>query len=149
MKYSNNCVTLVKSFESFSRIPYLDVGNIPTIGYGATTYGNGVRVTMKDCPITEDYANQILLQFLNDISLWLNKAISYNLNQNQFDACISFFYNVGWNGFADKNPNTWQALQDQDLIKFSKNMLLFDHVDGKICNGLTARRQKEYALFNK
>ena len=60
MKISNNGLNLIKEFEGLSLKPYLDVVNIPTIGYGNTFYEDGTKVTLKDRPITEERANELL-----------------------------------------------------------------------------------------
>ena len=53
MKPSQAAISLIKSFESFRSRPYLDTGNVPTIGYGTTIYPDGRKVAMKDAPIEE------------------------------------------------------------------------------------------------
>ena len=45
MKISNNGINLIKHFEGLSLKPYLDVVNIPTIGWGNTFYEDGTKVT--------------------------------------------------------------------------------------------------------
>ncbi len=49
-KASDKGIDLIKSFEGFSSKPYLCPAKIPTIGYGATFYPDGKKVTMKDSP---------------------------------------------------------------------------------------------------
>ena len=59
-KASNNLIELIKKFEGFSKIPYLCPANVATIGYGSTRYANGLKVTLKDNPITELQAIELL-----------------------------------------------------------------------------------------
>ena len=148
---SNNGLLLDEQLEEFESSPYLDSGGVPTIGYGTTVYPDGISVTMQDDSITQKQAIIYMTHDLIDVQEWLNNVIyQYNLtpNQNQFDAMCCFFYNIGYGSFQQNNPHTWEALISNDLSQFAQDMLLFNHVNGKICQGLTNRRQKEVALFN-
>ena len=61
MKTSDNGKKLIKKYEGFSSsTPYLCPAKVPTIGYGATYYPNGKVVTLKDTPITEKQADEML-----------------------------------------------------------------------------------------
>lgn len=61
MRPSPAAINLIKEFESFRSRPYLDTGDVPTIGYGATIYPDGRKVTMQDHSIDEPTA----LEYLN------------------------------------------------------------------------------------
>ena len=63
-KTSDKGIELIKSFEGFSSKPYLCPAKIPTIGYGATFYPDGKKVTMKDSPITEEKGVELLKSML-------------------------------------------------------------------------------------
>jgi lysozyme len=140
-------IELIESFEDYRAGPYLDAAGDPTIGYGTRTYPNNVAVTMEDAPISKLEAAIYLQSSLNKICLWINQNITCTLNQNQFDALCSFFYNVGWRGFINSNPNTWHVLSSCNLSQFAQDMLKFCHVNGEVCPGLVSRREKEQALF--
>lgn len=58
-KASKKIIEFIANFEAFRSKPYLDVAGIPTIGYGATYYENGVKVTMNDAPVTHERALQL------------------------------------------------------------------------------------------
>lgn len=138
--------------EGFESSPYLDSGGVPTIGCGTTVYPNGVHVTLHDKCITKEKALDYLQHDLIGVQEWLNNVIvAYNLtpNQNQFDAMCSFFYNIGYGSFERENANTWHALSTNDLVQFSTDMGLFNHVRGKVCNGVVNRRKAEIVLFNE
>ena len=74
MKISNNGLDLIKQFEGLSLTPYLCPANIPTIGYGNTFYEDGTKVTLKDKPITEQRASE-LIEYI------VNKTFSDNINK--------------------------------------------------------------------
>ncbi|WP_276679770.1 lysozyme [Empedobacter brevis] len=146
MNTSNKGLALIKKYEGFYSKPYLDPIGIPTIGYGATYYPNKVKVTMKDKPITEKEASDLLVQMLkvyeNQVALLVRKPI----NQNQFDALVSFTYNLGATNLGkstllkkvNKNPND-PTIRDE-FIKWNR-------AGGKVLRGLTNRRKDEAALY--
>ena len=95
MTPSENCINLVKSFEGFRDKAYLCPANVWTIGYG-TTCG------VKDGDyLTEDQAQNLLLIEIINKSKDIDKLVTVNINQNQFDALCSLVYNIGVNAFKD------------------------------------------------
>lgn len=146
MKISNNGLNLIKQFEGLSLKPYLDAVNIPTIGYGSTYYEDGTKVTLKDKPITEERATELLEFIANKtFSENINKVVKVPLNQNQFDALVSFAYNIG-----NKNFNWSTLLKKLNLSDYegaSQEFGRWNQANGKILNGLVLRRQKEKELF--
>jgi lysozyme len=95
MNLSKEGAEFIASFEGFRANPYLDSVKVPTIGYGTTVYPNGVKVTLKDTPITKETALSYLLDHVNKyVSWWVNKNIP-SLTQTEFDAVCSLAYNVG------------------------------------------------------
>ena len=148
MKISNNGLDLIKQFEGFSSSPYLCPAKIPTIGYGSTYYEDGTKVTLKDKPITEQRATELLEFVANKtFSENINKVVKVPLNQNQFDSLVSFAYNIG-----NKNFNWSTLLKKLNLSDYEGASLEFgrwNQANGKILNGLVSRRQKEKELFLK
>lgn len=146
MKISNNGLNLIKQFEGFSSTPYLCPAKIPTTGYGSTYYEDGTKVTLKDKPITEQRATELLEFVANKtFSENINKVVKVPLSQNQFDALVSFAYNVG-----NKNFNWSTLLKKLNLSDYEGCSLEFgrwNQANGKILNGLVLRRQKEKELF--
>jgi lysozyme len=88
-------IDLIKTFEGFRAKPYLCPAKIPTIGYGATYYSNGTKVTMNDKPITEAEAVQLLKDMLVTYERSVDSFCIDTVTQNQFDALVSFAYNAG------------------------------------------------------
>lgn len=146
MNISNKGLALIKKYEGFYSKPYLDPIGIPTIGYGATYYPNKVKVTMKDKPLSEKEASDLLVQMLkvyeNQVALLVTKPI----NQNQFDALVSFTYNLGATNLGkstllkkvNKNPND-PTIRDE-FIKWNR-------AGGRVLRGLTIRRKDEAVLY--
>ena len=146
MNTSNKGLALIKKYEGFYSKPYLDPIGIPTIGYGATYYPNKVKVTMKDKPLTEKEASDLLVQMLkvyeNQVALLVRKPI----NQNQFDALVSFTYNLGATNLGKStllkkvNINPHDPTIRQEFEKWNR-------AAGKVLRGLTNRRKDEAALY--
>ena len=94
-KISQDGIDLIKSFEGFSSKPYLCPAKIPTIGYGATFYPNGKKVTMSDKAITEAEAVDLLAHMLKSFEQYVDSYTRDDVSQHQFDALVSFAYNLG------------------------------------------------------
>lgn len=86
---------LIKLKEGFRSKPYLCPAKVPTIGYGATYYPNGKRVTLNDSAISEEWADTILTTMLELYEKAVDSYTRDDINQNQFDALVSFAYNLG------------------------------------------------------
>lgn len=146
MKTSNKGLALIKKYEGFFAKPYLDPIGIPTIGYGATYYPNKVKVTMKDKPLSEKEASELLAQMLNVYENQVALLVTKPINQNQFDALVSFTYNLGATNLGkstllkkvNKNPND-PTIRDE-FVKWNR-------AGGKVLNGLTKRRRDEAVLY--
>lgn len=155
MKKINNVGALfLQQREGFSSTPYLDSAGVPTIGFGNTFYPGGKRVTMKDKPITRSYAIEIfkivVAKFESEVYSLLEKEVT----QNQFNALVSFAYNVG----SDIDVDTIaEGLGDSTLLKkvnanpndrtISTEFAKWNKAGGKVNNGLISRRQLEAELY--
>lgn len=150
MDISQNCLDLVKKWEGFRANAYLDPVGIPTIGYGTIRYPNGQKVQMGDV-ISEPEAEDLMKLESDEFAEVVNKAVTTTLNQNQFDALVSFCYNVGAGAFQGStllkklNAADFPGAADQFLVwnKGTKNGVKV------VIDGLTNRRKDEKALFEK
>lgn len=146
MKVSKKCLDIIKEFEGFMAKPYICSGGKATIGYGSTFYKDGKKVTMKDKEITVAEAESLLEFQVNKFAEGVLKSVSKPLTQNQFDALVSFCYNVGLGNFRistmrkliNENPNN---------PKIADNFMLWTLANGKRLNGLVRRRQAESDLY--
>ena len=154
MKISEKGIAFIKNEEKFVSRPYLDAVKVPTIGYGTTYYENGKKVTLKDPPITEKRATELLTyQIGKSYAPAVTKALKVPVSQNQFDALTSFAYNVGTsqNGMAGstliKKINS--KITDSDTIEKWFGVWNKGTVDDKKVEikGLTLRRAREAKLF--
>jgi lysozyme len=146
MKISQKGLDLIKKFEGFSAKPYVCPAGVPTIGYGATYYTNGTKVTMSDEPISEEWAEELLKNMVHTYEKGVNSLVIPNITQNQFDALVSFAYNVGVTNFRkstllrliNKNPNN---------PEIANQFMRWVRGGGKVINGLIKRRQIESKLY--
>jgi GH24 family phage-related lysozyme (muramidase) len=153
MKISNNCLNLIKKFEGYhDELPngnctaYLDPVGIPTIGYGTTIYSNGIKVKIGDI-LTKQQAEQELLHHVKKYSDYVKKVVKVPLNQNQFDALISFVYNIGTGAFS--NSTLLKKLNAKDYKGAGNEILRWTKGNGGVTlAGLVRRRQAEFNLFN-
>lgn len=154
MTLSNKGEQLIKHFESCRLEAYKDSVGVYTIGYGNTSYENGTRVKQGDKIAqwrADDLFKRIVQRFVNDVN-YLTKGVQ--LTQNQFDALVSFAYNVGSDIDLDTIP---EGLGDSTLLKLilnnpenpdiSKEFLKWNKAGGKLVPGLTRRRQSEAHLY--
>ena len=146
MKISENGLNLIKKFEGLSLKPYLCSAGIPTIGWGNTFYENMKKVTLQDEAITEERADS-LFNFLvttNFVNV-VNRLVIVDINQNQFDALVSFVYNLGSGNF--EKSTLLKKVNQSDFIGASLEFEKWNRAGGKVLNGLTKRRLAEKELF--
>jgi lysozyme len=94
MRPSNNCYDIIKRFELLVLTAYRDKAGFWTIGYGNKFYANGKPVAIGDT-ITRSRAERLLKCVVNDFAWYINKLLLVEINQFQFDALVSFAYDVG------------------------------------------------------
>ena len=150
MTTSAKGIELIKSFERLSLKPYLCPAGVPTIGWGNTIYPNGKKVTMKDAPITKEKADEIFAFILSLFEQDVTSLVKVPLTQCQYDALVSFAYNVGSDIDTDDIP---EGLGDSTLLRLintnpmhnmiSAEFLKWNKANKVICNGLTRRRTLE------
>ena len=136
---SPNGLKLIKSFEGCKLTAYkcLPTEKYYTIGYGH--YGSDVKAGMK---ITEEQAEELLLQDCKKAIKNVNSFMSkYNFNQNQFDALVSFAFNVG-------SINQLTASGTRTLEQISSKITAYNKSSGRVIAGLVKRRAKEKEIFD-
>ena len=146
MVTSQNGINLIKKWEGFKNIAYLDPVGVWTIGYGTTNSDfNITNVRIKQgLYISESLAEKWLKASLNQkyepLVNRYNKI--YNFTQNEFDALVSFCYNIG-----SITQLTKGGTRSKEEIK--AHWLAYCNAGGKQLQGLLNRRKDELALFSK
>lgn len=135
MRTSQNGINLIKSFEGCRLAAYRDVAGVPTIGYGHTA---GVKMGQT---ITQARAETYLVQDLEKYEKEVDKYQSkYKWNQNEFDALVSFAFNIGSIGALTAGGTRTRKVIAEKMLSYCK-------AAGKEIVGLKERRKKERELF--
>ena len=148
MKLDLNGYNLICEFEGLKLKPYLCSAKIPTIGYGNTYYPNGKRVTLLDDAITKEYAFEIFKTIADKFAKRVDDMVTSELTQSQFNALVSFAYNVGTGAFATStllkkvNVNPNDATIKNEFLKWVR-------ANKKVIQGLVNRRNKEVLIYFK
>jgi lysozyme len=137
-------VDLICSFEGKRLTAYDDGVGVWTIGFGTTVYPNGIKVKKGDT-CTEERAKTYMAHDLKKFEATVNKAVTVQLNQNQFDALVSLAYNIGTGAFS--KSTLVKKLNANDIRGAADQFDVWVNAGGKRMQGLVNRRAKEKALF--
>jgi len=138
-KISQEGLDLIKGFEGLRAEAYLCPAGVWTIGYGHT------KEVKQGDTITQDEAGDLLMQDLGFAEKAVRENVKIPLTQNQYDALVSFVYNVGINAF--EKSTLLRKLNSGDYSGTSKEFDRWIYASGKRLKGLENRRAKEGELF--
>jgi len=143
---STKCFQLVKHFESLFLRAYLCPANVPTIGYGTTIYPDGRKVKIGEtCTIEQA---EVFLQYdLKYFNQRVDALAIDSINQNQFDALVSFCYNVGSKNLQDSTLLKIVNTNPNDNENIAAQFARWNKGGGKVLKGLTRRRKAEAYLY--
>jgi len=132
-------IDLIKRFEGLRLSAYLDAVGVPTIGYGHT------RAVQMGQKISEDRADVLLKEDLVRFESAVNRLLTVEVNQNEFDALVSFSFNVGQD--ALRKSTLLRMLNEGQRQAAADQFWRWDKAGGRILPGLKARRAEERNLF--
>ena len=135
-------IDLVKQFEGCQLTPYRDIGGVYTVGYGHT---QGIDANTP--PITQERADDLLMQDLTATGQDILNEVTVPLVDNKFAALVSFVFNIGIGHFA--TSGALKQLNAGNYALVPLHMMLWNHVNGVVVDGLTRRRAAECALYNE
>lgn len=144
MQTSDKGIALIKEFEGCKLTAYQDSVGVWTIGYGWTqpVDGKPIRAGMT---IKQETAERLLktglVSYENDVS----RLVKVRLKQGEFDALVSFTYNLGARSLSAST--LLRKLNAGDYAGAADEFLHWNKAGGKVLNGLTRRREAERALF--
>lgn len=139
MRTSQRGLSLIKSFEGLRLQAYQDAVGVWTIGYGTT---RGVNAGMK---ISKEQAERMLLNDVQRFEPEIERLVGVPLSQNQWDALVSFTYNLG---SANLESSTLlRKLNAGDYAGAAEQFPRWSKAGGKVLAGLVRRRAAEQALF--
>lgn len=140
MNISKNGIEFIKKWEGKPRLTAWRFGSEKYLSIGYGHYGPDVKMGQK---ITAAQAEELLIKDLtkmvNHVNL-VNNKYHYEFNQNEFDALVSFTYNIG-------NINQLTANGSRSKSVIASKMLLYVKSGGKSLQGLVNRRKAENKLF--
>lgn len=144
LKTSKNGIELIKQFEGCRLKAYKCPASIWTIGIGHTGTVNGKPIT-ADMTITELMAETLLAIDLQKFEKCINDNVKKPLTQNEFDALVSFVFNVGTGAFI--KSSMLKLLNSGHMPLAAGQFDRWIYAKGKVLNGLKKRRAAEKALF--
>ncbi len=146
MKASNVCIQLLKHHEGVRYKPYRCPAGLWTVGVGHLI-GDGKSLPREwDKTFTQDEVNGILKSDLRRFELGISKMLpNVPLRQHEFDAILSFCFNLGLGCF--QRSTIRQALLRGDKEQAMESLVKYCRAGGKILKGLQNRRLDEKQLF--
>lgn len=155
-KISESGKKQLAAWEGFRTQVYKDVAGFPTIGVGhlltqdERSSGkieiNGQFVRYSD-GITEQQVYDLLDKDLDRFEAAVNKRVKVPLKQNQFDALVSFSFNVGVGAF--RNSTLLRRLNEKDYDEVPNQLRRWVRSGGRVVKGLINRREHEIQLWNE
>jgi lysozyme len=137
---------LARRFEGLRLSPYLCSAGVPTIGFGATYYEDGTRVTLRDPPITRERAEALLLWMIRTVYLPAVVKLCPSVDKpERIAALIDFTFNLGVGRLKSStlrkrvNAGDWDAVP-AELRKWTRG-------GGVVLRGLVIRREAEISLI--
>lgn len=144
MQTSDKGIALIKQFEGCKLTAYQDSVGVWTIGYGWTqpVDGKPIRAGMT---INQETAERLLKTGLVSYESDVSRLVKVGLTQGQFDALVSFTYNLGARSLS--TSTLLRKLNAGDYAGAADEFLRWNKAGGKVLNGLTRRREAERYLF--
>ena len=139
MNISQEGLSLIKKFEGCELEAYKCAAGVLTIGYGST---KGVK---KGDTITQEEADNLLLHEMNEYEGYINNLVTVDLKQNQFDALVSWVFNLGPANL--KASTMLKVLNNKEYDDVPAQIKRWNKAGGKVLQGLIRRREAEALLF--
>lgn len=146
MQPSDKCIDLIKRFEGRSLNIYLCPALRETIGYGhMLTKDERTSGIFKD-GITQQQAHALLFSDAQHVSSSVNDMVKVELTQNQFDALVSFVFNVGVNAFK-KSTLLRKLNEGKQPDEVAQQFMRWVYIGSEVSEGLKNRRKEERKMF--
>lgn len=139
MEISKEGINLIKRFEGCRLTAYKCAAGVWTIGYGHT------KGVIKGQTISQEEADKLLKNDLKDFEQKVNR-LELKINQNQFDALVSFAFNVGMSNLQ-KSTLLRKIKADANDKTIRQEFLKWTFAAGKHLEGLVRRRNAEADLY--
>lgn len=137
---SDEGIRLIKHFEGCELTAYLCSANVLTIGWGYT------KNVQEGDVWSQEKADYMLEEELIEYSEYVNDLVKVPLNQNQFDALVSWVYNLGPTNL--QSSTLLKVLNAGEYDSVPEQILRWDKANGQRLEGLARRRKAESLLFS-
>ncbi|MGP1182126.1 lysozyme [Serratia sp. CY47280] len=144
MQISKSGIELIKRFEGLRLKAYQDSVGVWTIGYGWTQSVDGKKVG-PGMEIDQATADRLLKCGVVQYEQGVNQLVKVHITQGQFDALVSFAYNLGLRSLS--TSTLLQKLNAGDKQGAADQFGRWVNAGGKRLDGLVARRAAEREMF--
>jgi len=139
MQISEEGKNLIKKFEGCELEAYKCAAGVWTIGYGH------IKTAVEGMKIDQATANELFDEEMGEYETYVNTAVTVPLSQNQFDALVSWVFNLG-NG--NLNASTMlKVINSGDHAGVPAQIKRWNKAGGKVLDGLIRRREAEALLY--
>lgn len=147
MQTSVNGLKLIAQFEGILLEPYKDVAGYWTIGIGHLIGDGRILPDSWNRKLTINECYDLLASDVRKFELGVKRYINVELTQNQFDALVSFTFNLGVGTLQRSTLRS--KLNRGDVQSCLESWAKYNKAGGKIWKGLDLRRKAEIELFKK
>lgn len=145
MKLSTEGIELIKKHEGVRQTVYADPIGLPTGGVGHLLSAEERVKFPIGTALTDEQVDAWLREDVGEAEAAVRAAVKVELTQHQFDALVSFTFNVG--AGALRNSQLLRLTNEKLWDKAAKEFSRWIYAGGKIFNGLRNRRKDEAKLF--
>lgn len=155
MQMSEHGLELIQQWEGFKLNVYKDSAGLPTIGVGHLLTRSELtsgKIVIDGVPVqyagglTNQQVIDLLSQDVKPAEQAVNGSVTVPLNQNQFDALVSFAFNVGVGAFT--GSTLLKVLNQKQYDQVPAQLLRWVRSGGQVVQGLVNRRDNEIKLWN-
>ena len=139
MNISQEGISLIKKFEGCELEAYQCAAGVWTIGYGST------KDVKEGDTLTQKEADNLLLHEMQEYEGYIKKLVKVPLKQNQFDALVSWVFNLGPANLKASTMLKFLNAGDYHLIP--SQIKRWNKANGKVLEGLIRRREAEALMF--
>ena len=139
MKISEEGLALIKKFEGCELEAYQCAAGIWTIAYGR------IKEVKEGHTCTQEQAETWLDEELHEYQSYIDDMVKVNLEQCQFDALVSWVYNLGPSNL--KSSTLLKVLNNSEYDEVPEQIKRWNKAGGKVLEGLVRRREAEALLF--
>ena len=139
MHISEEGLSLIKKFEGCELKAYRCAANVLTIGYGT------IKGVTEDMEITKEEAEALLKEEMHEYEGYINDMVKVPLEQNQFDAMVSWVFNLGAGNL--KASTLLKVVNQGDYEGVPVQIKRWNKAGGKVLEGLIRRREAEALLW--